>query len=170
MARPWDHGSPWGGLNTLEQLPCADGTSSSEGPQGHPRALGPLDQARRRASAPQAGLKRGPSGSPKGPRAPGSSLKKGERATGGPSGPPKGSRAPGPSLRMSAQQRALLSLALRCTLQNVWEKHNYTSIKRVKMGAPTEGATALRHYPHAHKTHLVVIETPYVCRPSWSHN
>jgi len=53
---------------------------------------------------PEAGLKRGPSGSPKGPRAPGSSL------------------------RMSAQQRALLSLALWCTLQNVWEKHNYTSI------------------------------------------
>ena len=33
------------------------------------------------------------------------------------------------------------------------------------MGASTEEATALRPYPHSHKTHLVVIETPYVCRP-----
>ena len=37
------------------------------------------------------------------------------------------------------------------------------------MGASTEEATALRPYPHAHETHLVIIETPYGCRPNWSH-
>ena len=37
------------------------------------------------------------------------------------------------------------------------------------MGASTEEATALRPNPYAHKTLLVIIETPFRCRPSWSH-
>ena len=37
------------------------------------------------------------------------------------------------------------------------------------MGASTEEATALWPYPYAHRTNLVMIETPYERRPNWSH-